>query len=356
MRATDGSGLRKRKRGFAQVPNETAFDKTLSARARGVLLVVVALPEDWELHMGWLVEEFTEGRDAITAAVRELRRRGYYRVERRRRPDGTFVSGISVSDTSLPEWIEQHQAACAAQGTDRPKWDVSLRLLPDGRVEDEPVAGPPPRGGDTPPDDTDCDDPQAEDDRLPANGLSVTGEPAAGDPVPGPPVVNTKTQTKTQTKRVTSEGVRNVSRGPAPETPPETTPSTVAAAPPPAGTGPDDPEPPLRCGVHRLAPAAGPCPPCGDLRREHNAWEGRALGRVREAERAARERAAEARRLTRLEVDACRLCDERGFVSVAAGMVACTHDPSTTTGAGRAEFAAAREAERQRLLHRQRTA
>jgi hypothetical protein len=134
----DGSGLQNWSDGFAMVPRETAQDSRLSARARGVLTLVLSLPNDWDLRMEWLVKQFPEGRDAVTGAVRELRRFGYYRVERRRRSDGTFTTGVSASNRARPDWAEQHAAACADQGTDKPKWDVSRRLLPNGRIEDQP--------------------------------------------------------------------------------------------------------------------------------------------------------------------------------------------------------------------------
>lgn len=140
--ATDGSGLRKRQAPFTQVSNATAQDTRLSARARGVLLLLLSLPVDWTVHQEWLVAQFPEGRTAVMSATRELRRRGHYRVERRRRPDGTFTTGISVSDERNTTWAGQHAAACIRAGSDRPRWDLTLRVLPDGRVEDEPRPAP----------------------------------------------------------------------------------------------------------------------------------------------------------------------------------------------------------------------
>jgi hypothetical protein len=140
--ATDGSGLRKRLAPFTQVSNATAQDAKLSARARGVLLLLLSLPVDWTVHQEWLVAQFPEGRTAVMSATRELRRRGHYRVERRRRPDGTFTTGVSVSDERNSTWAAEHAAACIRAGSDRPRWDLTLRVLADGRVEDEPPPVP----------------------------------------------------------------------------------------------------------------------------------------------------------------------------------------------------------------------
>jgi hypothetical protein len=140
--ATDGSGLRKRQAPFTQISNATAQDRQLSARARGVLVFLLSQPVNWTVHQEWLVAQFPEGRTAIMSATRELRRRGHYRVERRRRPNGTFTTGISVSDERNPAWAAQHAAACLRAGSDRPRWDLTLRVLADGRVEDEPPPAP----------------------------------------------------------------------------------------------------------------------------------------------------------------------------------------------------------------------
>lgn len=185
----DGSGLRKRQRnGFAAVPNETVWDDELPARALGVLTKLIALPEEWKLDTGWLVEKCGgDGREAVMTALRALRRLGYYRVERRRLAGGKFVTGVSVSDVRLPEWAEQHAQACRDQDTDKPKWDVTLRVLNDGRIEDEPARGPVDKtAGQT------------------GNGFADSGE--TGDridrtpvqPVTGEPDVRTQTESQTE--------------------------------------------------------------------------------------------------------------------------------------------------------------
>lgn len=140
---------------------------------------------------------------------------------------------------------------------------------------------------------------------------------------------------------VTSEGEGSVSRGPA-EQPPAEPPPILAPAPPGPDGEPEDVEPPLRCPQHRTQPAVGPCPGCGDARRAHQSWEARATARARIRDAAERAAQAQARRLARAETAACRLCNADGFLSVGDGTVRCTHDPATSTGAGRAEWLATR--------------
>lgn len=161
------------------------------------------------------------------------------------------------------------------------------------------------------------------------------GPPMSG-PLPGYPTTTTN-----------SGEVPHVSKAQDRE-PPSPAPSSTGTAPP---AGDDDPEPPVRC--PNPHPPETPCRGCGDAKRAHRAWEDRAVTRRRSRDEAERRLAAEARRLVEAEVRACRLCDEHGLVSSeAGGMVRCTHDPSTTTGRGRAVWLAAKEAERTRYAKR----
>lgn len=296
MKATDGSGLRKRQSGFTQVPNETIFDEDLPNRALGILSKVLSLPNGWDLRTEWLLAKCPhEGRDAVMGALRTLRKLGYYRVERRRRPDGTFTTGVSASEVRVPEWAAQHAQACADQGTDKPKWDVSLRLLDDGRVEDEPVERP----------ELGVDLNEANAQVEPPNGFPVSGEPVSGEPVTGEPVtgrpdVKERLTTNTSTH---SEGVSLVSRDAAEQPPLDA----------PDGTH-------RTCPQHRVTPALGPCTPCGQHR---VAWERReSMLAAHEAEErmaaadAERRVQRELRALSDAEQDACGLCDAEGTAIV----------------------------------------
>ncbi|WP_244971572.1 hypothetical protein [Gordonia rubripertincta] len=104
------------------------------------------------------------------------------------------------------------------------------------------------------------------------------------------------------------------------ETQPE--PSTIE---PPNG----DPEPPTRCKAHADDPDhTAPCGPCANFRKAHERWT------ERENRRRAQARSAEARTVAQLraaEIDACDLCDERGY----QGNRVCDHDPDTAARAAR---------------------
>jgi len=64
---------------YTIIPNALARDFTLSAKARGVLVAILSLPEDWDLNVSKLVEWSREGKEAIYSGIDELISAGYIR-------------------------------------------------------------------------------------------------------------------------------------------------------------------------------------------------------------------------------------------------------------------------------------
>lgn len=77
--------------GFAQIPNAVLRDSELSARARGVLCHLLSHADGFEITRATLQDQFTEGRDAIDTALRELREAGYVRAIRTQGDSGRFT-------------------------------------------------------------------------------------------------------------------------------------------------------------------------------------------------------------------------------------------------------------------------
>lgn len=78
--------LTKIKSDFAQVSNFVLYDKSLSAKAKGVYAYLYAKPDDWDFSGDRIAAEFSDGRDAIHAALKELEAAGILR--RVRQPNG----------------------------------------------------------------------------------------------------------------------------------------------------------------------------------------------------------------------------------------------------------------------------
>jgi hypothetical protein len=86
-------------RGFTVLPNALLQDRRLSYTARGLLADLLSRPDGWREDGRHMADTSPQGRIAVAKALRELAAFGYYRVERVRRPDGTFVSESHVYDS-----------------------------------------------------------------------------------------------------------------------------------------------------------------------------------------------------------------------------------------------------------------
>ncbi|WP_300733755.1 hypothetical protein [Pseudomonas sp.] len=77
---------------FAQIPNDVLRPRgDLSARALGVLCHMLSHSDGFEISRASLDDQFTEGRDALDTALRELREAGYVRAVRTQGDGGRFT-------------------------------------------------------------------------------------------------------------------------------------------------------------------------------------------------------------------------------------------------------------------------
>ncbi|WP_405584997.1 hypothetical protein [Streptomyces sp. NBC_01190] len=84
--------------GFTVLPNMLLQDRRLSYTARGLLADLLSRPDGWSEDGRRMADTSPQGRLAVAKALRELTAFGYYRVDRVRRGDGTFVSEAHVYD------------------------------------------------------------------------------------------------------------------------------------------------------------------------------------------------------------------------------------------------------------------
>lgn len=119
MSAGGNGGLRKRRRtaDFVQIASRTVRDSEISFRARGILAWILDHPDGWDVRSEVIAREGTEGREAVRTALAELAARGYYRVERRRQPDGQVLTVTVVSEIAVQSWAEEYTADQAGAGT-----------------------------------------------------------------------------------------------------------------------------------------------------------------------------------------------------------------------------------------------
>lgn len=89
---------------FSQIPNAILRDYRLSWRARGLLAELLSYPADYLISVDELVKRArrvsgaTEGRDAMRAAVKELKAVGYITSTKRQDAQGRWVTEVEVTD------------------------------------------------------------------------------------------------------------------------------------------------------------------------------------------------------------------------------------------------------------------
>ena len=76
---------------WTTVDNAWVKDPTLSARAKGLLLYILSLPDDWDLRMKELVTHFTDGIDGIRSSMKELSMHRYIDSNQRRDETGKII-------------------------------------------------------------------------------------------------------------------------------------------------------------------------------------------------------------------------------------------------------------------------
>jgi len=75
-------------REFTVISNSVFKDRTLSAKAKGLLVEMLSLPENWDYTLKGLTYLFTDGLDSIRQGIRELEEHGYIVRERKRDEKG----------------------------------------------------------------------------------------------------------------------------------------------------------------------------------------------------------------------------------------------------------------------------
>lgn len=67
---------------YTTVNNTLVRDKFLSLKAKGLLLIMLSLPDEWDYSISGLAAICKEGRTAIEEALKELKENGYLIVEK----------------------------------------------------------------------------------------------------------------------------------------------------------------------------------------------------------------------------------------------------------------------------------
>ena len=101
-------------RNYTVMSNHHLRDKSLSLKAKGLLSLMLSLPEDWDYTTRGLAYICKDGVDSICATVRELEGAGYIVRARERHADGT-LGGIEYTILEQPREPEAPKRENPAQ-------------------------------------------------------------------------------------------------------------------------------------------------------------------------------------------------------------------------------------------------
>lgn len=97
---------------YTVLPNALLRDKRLSFKARGILALIFTNVDEWEVHQGWITEQGTEGREAVSSAMKELEGQGYA-VYAEIRDGGRYLKNV---------WTFYDQSVAEDLRTNRTRW------------------------------------------------------------------------------------------------------------------------------------------------------------------------------------------------------------------------------------------
>lgn len=125
-----------RQSGYTVMSNYHLRDKRLSLKAKGLLSVILSLPEDWDYTIKGLCKICDTGREAMRAALQELEGAGYLTRSRQRSEDGT-LAGTQYIIREAPEQEPQaDEDACASPKSENPTLDKPTLVKPT--LENQP--------------------------------------------------------------------------------------------------------------------------------------------------------------------------------------------------------------------------
>lgn len=120
---------------YTIMANHHLKNRELSLKAKGLLSVMLSLPEDWYFTVHGLVSICKEGRDSISGAVRELEEAGYIVRHRLRDKEG-HINGLEYIIYETPQKPENN-------GPDGGKTPVEVEANTEAATEEVDVPSKP---------------------------------------------------------------------------------------------------------------------------------------------------------------------------------------------------------------------
>ena len=83
-------------RNYCTINNTVIWDNRISLKAKGLLMTMLALPDDWNYSIEGLSKIMKEGKDAIRSAIQELEEAGYVQRIQDKSESGKFNGYIYI--------------------------------------------------------------------------------------------------------------------------------------------------------------------------------------------------------------------------------------------------------------------
>ena len=127
-------------RDFTVVANCVFKDRSLSAKAKGILVEMLSLPESWDYMLKGLTTLFSDGIDSIRQGINELEKHGYIVRERKRDARGRLGGMeyviyetphvVQEDSQSLENSSELNTPTSPEPTTEKPTQDSSAEEMP----------------------------------------------------------------------------------------------------------------------------------------------------------------------------------------------------------------------------------
>ena len=88
---------------YTVVDNNILKNKQLSLKARGLLVTLLSLPDNWEFSENGLEEIFNDGITTIRSSLKELEKNGYLKRNKLRNEKGQFNCEWNIYETPTLE-------------------------------------------------------------------------------------------------------------------------------------------------------------------------------------------------------------------------------------------------------------
>ena len=131
-------------REFTVIANCVFKDRTLSAKAKGLLVEMLSLPENWDYTLKGLTYLFTDGLDSIRQGIRELEEHGYIVRERKRDAKGR-LGGMEYVIYETPRVPVENTSVSVENESSEPTTETPICACPaeESPIPENPIQGKP---------------------------------------------------------------------------------------------------------------------------------------------------------------------------------------------------------------------